>query len=150
MIIMSAATCTLAIVMFRTLGRVDIPGGLHHNDAVRDKATYREIYDAARTMEEQCVEQGTYPANVGWAVVGKCHQVVESGVTDWCRREKECRGVLVGDGFDDKLSCSHGTVLSYFDSEWVRDADCGGVIEKACVEIYIVWKFGSLASLQRS
>lgn len=86
--IMSAATCTLAVVMFRTLGRVDIPGGLPHSDAVRDKATYREIYHAARTMEEQCVEQGTHPANVGWAVVGKCHQVVERGVTDCCKARK--------------------------------------------------------------
>ncbi|KAI4268975.1 MAG: hypothetical protein L6R38_007648, partial [Xanthoria sp. 2 TBL-2021] len=63
-------TCTLAIVMFSTLSRVDIPGTLPHGEAVRDKATYREIYDAARTIEEQCVEQGTHPANVGWAVVG--------------------------------------------------------------------------------
>ncbi|KAI4234166.1 MAG: hypothetical protein LQ349_003953 [Xanthoria aureola] len=77
---MSAATCTLAVVMFRTLGRVDIPGGLPHSDAVRDKATYREIYHAARTMEEQCVEQGTHPANVGWAVVGAKRSV---GVFLW-------------------------------------------------------------------
>lgn len=101
--IMFAATCTLAIVMFSTLSRVDIPGTLPHGEAVRDKATYREIYDAARTIEEQCVEQGTHPANVGWAVVGECHQVLGSGVTDCCRSEEESRSIVVGDGFDGEL-----------------------------------------------
>lgn len=89
--------------MFSTLSRVDIPGTLPHGEAVRDRATYREIYDAARTMEEQCVEQGTHPANVGWAVVGECHQVLGSGVTDCCRSEEEYRSVVVGDGFGDEL-----------------------------------------------
>ena len=74
------ATCTLAIVNFNTLTRIDIPGNLPHGDAARDRATYREIYDAARAMEEQCVERGRPPGNVGWAVAGEyllCFPVVE-------------------------------------------------------------------------
>ena len=66
------ATCTLAIVNFNTLARVDIPGLLPHGEAARDTATFGEIYEVARAMEVQCVEQGQSPENVGWAVVGEC------------------------------------------------------------------------------
>lgn len=81
-ILLVIATCTLAIVNFNTLSRIDIPGNLPHGDAARDRATYREIYDAARAMEEQCVERGRPPGNVGWAVVGK-YLLCFPGVGEW-------------------------------------------------------------------
>ncbi|KAL8878785.1 MAG: hypothetical protein Q9192_008369 [Flavoplaca navasiana] len=77
-----ASTCTLAIVNFNTLTRIDIPGNLPHGDAARDRATYREIYDAARAMEEQCVARGRPPGNVGWAVAGG-YLLCFPGVEEW-------------------------------------------------------------------
>lgn len=68
---MHEATCTLAIVTLNSFGAFALPGRLRHGVQSVDKATYREVYQAARALEEQCVAPGGRPANVGWTVVGE-------------------------------------------------------------------------------
>ncbi|KAL8762421.1 MAG: hypothetical protein Q9184_001588 [Pyrenodesmia sp. 2 TL-2023] len=79
------ATCTLALVTLNSFGAFELPGRLRHGIQPVDKATYREVYQAARALEEQCVAPGGRPANVGWTVVGSRRSL---GVFLWATESK--------------------------------------------------------------
>lgn len=64
------ASCTLALITLNRLTSFELPGNLPHGDQPVDKATLRNIYQAARALEEQCVVSSGQPGKVGWTVVG--------------------------------------------------------------------------------
>ncbi|KAL8949280.1 MAG: hypothetical protein Q9222_004603 [Ikaeria aurantiellina] len=65
------STCTLALVNLNLIARIDLPGRLPHGEEARDQATWREVYDVARKIEGECVDQLESKSRVGWGVVGQ-------------------------------------------------------------------------------
>ncbi|KAL8762717.1 MAG: hypothetical protein Q9194_007497 [Teloschistes cf. exilis] len=64
-------TCTLALVTLNMVNSLGLPGSIPHGTAGVDKTTFREIYEAARTLEDRCVAQVGRPGKLGWAPVGE-------------------------------------------------------------------------------
>ncbi|KAL8825858.1 MAG: hypothetical protein Q9170_007628 [Blastenia crenularia] len=69
--VMVIASCTLTLVTLNKLTSYDLPGHLPHGEQPVDKATFREIYQATRALEEECIAPSGHPGKVGWAVVGE-------------------------------------------------------------------------------
>ncbi|KAL8938464.1 MAG: hypothetical protein Q9216_003877 [Gyalolechia sp. 2 TL-2023] len=51
----SKSSCTLVLITLNRLSTYELPGNLPHGNRPVDKATFREIYLAARALEERCV-----------------------------------------------------------------------------------------------
>ena len=85
-----------------------------HGEQPVDKASFREIYQATRALEEQCVAPTGHPGKVGWTVVGECFFCIlmqahsylcfemntDRGLVACCRTEDESWYFFVGDGFE--------------------------------------------------
>ncbi|KAL8721137.1 MAG: hypothetical protein Q9225_002120 [Loekoesia sp. 1 TL-2023] len=67
----TTSSCTLALVTLNKLAPYNLPGHLPHGSQPVDKATFRDIYQATRTLEEQCIAPSGRPGKVGWTVVGQ-------------------------------------------------------------------------------